>query len=131
MRQSIIERIDDRLVMFGDHTKQPKDGQRMPGVETLHQDSETCKPSFFRGHHWGCLSLLGQAHGKPSGPMPSDFISRMALTKDLRDNIGNFAKNPITAQIWSKQKTVRRSRNKKKPAETTGQIPVTHLINVV
>jgi hypothetical protein len=37
----------------------------MPGVTTLHQDSETSsKPSFFRGHHWGCLSLLGQAHGK-------------------------------------------------------------------
>ncbi len=36
----------------------------MPGMTTLHQDSETSsKPSFFRGHHWGCLSLLGQAHG--------------------------------------------------------------------
>ena len=37
----------------------------MPQVTTLHQDSETSsKPSFFRGHHWGCLSLLGQTAGK-------------------------------------------------------------------
>jgi hypothetical protein len=47
--------------VLGDHTKQPKDARRMPQVTTLHQDSETSsKPSFFRGHHWACLSLLGQ-----------------------------------------------------------------------
>ena len=63
--QPVVEQVADRVVLLGDHTKQPKDGRRMPGVETLHQDSETSsKPSFFRGHHWGCLSLLAQAHGK-------------------------------------------------------------------
>ena len=65
IRQPVVERVDGRIVILGDHTKQPKDGRRMPQVTTLHQDSETSsKPSFFRGHHWGCLSLLGQAHGK-------------------------------------------------------------------
>lgn len=59
--QPVVERIEGRIVMLGDHTKQPKDGRRMPQVVTMHQDSETSsKPSFFRGHHWGCLSLLGQ-----------------------------------------------------------------------
>lgn len=63
--QPVVERLDGRIVVLGDHTKQPKDGRRMPQVTTLHQDSETSsKPSFFRGHHWGCLSLLGQAAGK-------------------------------------------------------------------
>jgi hypothetical protein len=63
--QSAVEQVAGRVVLLGDHTKQPKDGRRMPGVTTLHQDSETSsKPSFFRGHHWGCLSLLAQAHGK-------------------------------------------------------------------
>ena len=48
-----------RIVMIGDHTKLPKDGRRIPAVDTLHQDSETAtKPSFFRGHHWGFLGLL-------------------------------------------------------------------------
>jgi hypothetical protein len=65
IRQPVVETAAGRAVLLGDHTKQPKDGRRMPGVTTLHQDSETSsKPSFFRGHHWGCLSLLGQAHGK-------------------------------------------------------------------
>ena len=65
MMQPLVERVVGRLVILGDHTKQPKDGRRMPQVTTLHQDSETSsKPSFFRGHHWGCLSLLGQAAGK-------------------------------------------------------------------
>lgn len=51
--------VGERAVLFGDHTKVIKDGRRMPGVSTMHQDSETgSKPSFFRGHHWGCLSLL-------------------------------------------------------------------------
>lgn len=65
IRQPLVESAAGCVVLLGDHTKQPKDGRRMPGVTTLHQDSETSsKPSFFRGHHWGCLSLLGQAHGK-------------------------------------------------------------------
>lgn len=65
IRQPVVDRVAGRAVLLGDHTKQPKDGRRMPGVTTLHQDSETSsKPSFFRGHHWGCLSLLGAAHGK-------------------------------------------------------------------
>lgn len=63
--QPAVEQVAGRVVLLGDHTKQPKDGRRMPGVTTLHQDSETSsKPSFFRGHHWGCLSLLAAAHGK-------------------------------------------------------------------
>lgn len=67
IRQPVVESVAGRVVLLGDHTKQPKDGRRMPGVTTLHQDSETSsKPSFFRGHHWGCLSLLGQARGKRS-----------------------------------------------------------------
>jgi hypothetical protein len=65
IQQPVVERVAGCVVLLGDHTKQPKDGRRMPGVTTLHQDSETSsKPSFFRGHHWGCLSLLGQAHGR-------------------------------------------------------------------
>jgi hypothetical protein len=48
-----------RAVLLGDHTYVPKDGQRMPGVVTLHQDSETqTKPSYFRGHCWGATGLM-------------------------------------------------------------------------
>jgi len=63
--REVAYRLGDRLVLLGDHTKTPKNGRRMPAVTTLHQDSETAgKPSFFRGHHWGCLALLVQAGDK-------------------------------------------------------------------
>ena len=55
-------RVNGRLVLTGDHTKTPKDGRKIPAVTTLHQDSESSsKPSFFRGHHWGCLGLVLEA----------------------------------------------------------------------
>ncbi len=57
--------VEGRLVLVGDHTKIPKDGRRMPAVATLHQDSETgSKPSYFRGHHWGCVGVVVQACGR-------------------------------------------------------------------
>jgi len=63
--RDVAYRLGDRLVLLGDHTKTPKNGRKMPAVATLHQDSETAgKPSFFRGHHWGCLALLVRACDK-------------------------------------------------------------------
>ena len=64
-KKNIAHRINNRLVLIGDHTKTPKDGRKMPAVSTLHQDSETgSKPSYFRGHHWGCIGILVQACDK-------------------------------------------------------------------
>jgi len=65
VKKDIAHRINDRLVLIGDHTKTPKDGRKMPAVTTLHQDSETgSKPSYFRGHHWGCIGILMRACDK-------------------------------------------------------------------
>ena len=51
--------VGGRAVLLGDHTMAAKDGRRMPGVVTLHQDSETqSKPHYFRGHFWGAIGLL-------------------------------------------------------------------------
>ena len=63
--RDVAYRLGGRLVLVGDHTKTPKDGRKIPAVTTLHQDSETsAKPTFFRGHHWGCIGLLVQAGDK-------------------------------------------------------------------
>jgi len=60
--RKVAYQVGDRVVLVGDHTKTPKDGRKMPAVTTLHQDSETSgKPSFFRGHHWGCVAIVVQA----------------------------------------------------------------------
>lgn len=51
--------VQGRAVLLGDHTYVPKNGRRMPGVVTLHQNSETqSKPSYFRGHCVGAVCLL-------------------------------------------------------------------------
>src|SRR6267154_4389394 len=51
--------VEGQAVLIGDHTMTAKDGRRMPGVVTLHQDSETqSKPNYYRGHYWGVIGLL-------------------------------------------------------------------------
>jgi hypothetical protein len=65
IRQNVAYKVKDRIVLTGDHTKNVKDGRKIPDVETLHQDSETgSKPSYFRGHHWACIALLTNVRKK-------------------------------------------------------------------
>ena len=85
-----------RLVLVGDHTKTPKDGRKMPAVTTLHQDSETSgKPSFFRGHHWGCIALVVRACDKffatPLWASIQEGLAKLAVDED--------AKQPKTTRI--------------------------------
>lgn len=57
--QRVAVTVEGRAVLLGDHTYVVKDAMRMPGVVTLHQDSQTqSKPSYFRGHHWGVVGLV-------------------------------------------------------------------------
>jgi hypothetical protein len=59
LAQHVAVVVEGRTVLLGDHTSVVKDARRMPGVVTLHQDSETqSKPTYFRGHHWGIVGLL-------------------------------------------------------------------------
>jgi hypothetical protein len=94
--RDVAYRLGDRLVLVGDHTKTPKDGRKIPAVTTLHQDSETsAKPSFFRGHHWGCIGMLVQAGDKffaiPLWANIQEGLGKIANTKD--------AKQPKTIRI--------------------------------
>lgn len=84
--EDVAFRVAGRIVLLADHTKTPKDGRRMPAVTTLHQDSETAsKPTFFRGHHWGCVGLLVQA-GKKFFATP--------LWANIQQGIGTDAPKP-------------------------------------
>lgn len=59
LTQEVAVTVADRVVLVGDHTYVVKEARRMPGVVTLHQDSQTqSKPSYFRGHHWGVIGLV-------------------------------------------------------------------------
>lgn len=71
LRKAPVIMSGDRLVCLSDHTLNPKDGRRMPGVVSLRQNSETqSKPGYFRGHCWSALSLvLGSSKGYFSLPI--------------------------------------------------------------
>jgi len=84
-----------RMVLVGDHTKTPKGGRKIPALTTLHQDSETAaKPSFFRGHHWGCIGLLSRA---------CDKFFAIPLWANIQEGLGDIAhgdeKQPKTVRI--------------------------------
>ena len=98
-RENVAFRVGGRIVLLADHTKTPKDGRRMPAVTTLHQDSETgSKPSFFRGHHWGCVSLLIKARNKCFGAPLWAEIHRESLgekrTTRIVNQAGRIAESP-------------------------------------
>jgi len=89
-------RANGRLVLVGDHTKTPKDGRRIPAVSTLHQDSETAsKPTFFRGHHWGCVALLVKSAGKCfAAPLQARIHEGLELFEGAQD-----AQTPKTVRM--------------------------------
>ena len=64
-QQQVVYR-HGRCVLLGDHTYVSKEGRRMPGVVTLHQESETqSKRSYFRGQCWGALGLVVGSFSAP------------------------------------------------------------------
>lgn len=74
LSQDIVVKAQGRAVLLGDHTYVPKDGRKMPGVVTLHQESETqTKPSYFRGHCWGAVGVL-------IGSLATSFSLPLALS---------------------------------------------------
>jgi len=59
LKSKTVDEVNGKVILLADHTKVTKEARKMPGVATLHQDSETSsKPSFFRGHFWGTISIL-------------------------------------------------------------------------
>ena len=57
-----IERVAGRPVLIVDGKKTPKEGKKMPGVKSLHQESESnSKPSYIMGHSWQAVSILVHA----------------------------------------------------------------------
>ncbi len=80
-----IHIVNGRVALVGDNTKQPKGARQMPAIVTMHQDSETgSKPSFFRGHHWGCLGVIIKVGAK---------FRALPLYANIQDGVGAFIKS--------------------------------------
>ncbi|MGH2413036.1 MAG: hypothetical protein ACRDEA_04970, partial [Microcystaceae cyanobacterium] len=59
-----VHRLNGQPVYVGDGIKVGKEGNKMPGVKRLHQESENVsKPEWIRGHYFGALGLLLGAGG--------------------------------------------------------------------
>jgi hypothetical protein len=57
-------RVNGRAVVLVDGLKRPKEGKKMPGVKSLHQESRcNAKASFIMGHSLQAVAVLAQAAG--------------------------------------------------------------------
>ena len=57
-------RVNGRAVVLVDGLKRPKEGRKMPGVKSLHQESRcNAKASFIMGHSLQAVAVLVQAAG--------------------------------------------------------------------
>lgn len=93
LSQQVAVVMASRLVVIADHTYVAKDGRRMPGVVTLHQDSETqSKPSYFRGHCWGAIGLL-------IGSLSAPFC--LPLDLRLHQGFGHLGPTPPDSRQWT------------------------------
>jgi len=65
-----LERVNGRPMLLADGKKIAKSGKKMPGVRSLHQQSESnTKPSFVMGHSAQAVSILARA-GESMLPVP-------------------------------------------------------------
>jgi hypothetical protein len=59
-----LVRVNGRAVVLVDGLKRPKEGRKMPGVKSLHQESRcNAKASFIMGHSLQAVAVLVQAAG--------------------------------------------------------------------
>jgi hypothetical protein len=57
-------RVNGRLVLLVDGIKRPKEGKKMPGVKSLHQESRcNAKASFIMGHSLQAVAVLAHLAG--------------------------------------------------------------------
>ncbi len=89
-----VMEFNGRLLLIGDGIKIAKEGRRIPGVKSLHQDSNNnSKKASIRGHHFGvvgilvgslikafCLPLRAELHEGVDGLRSSEGINGQAPT---------------------------------------------------
>jgi len=78
--------VDSRLVCLADGIKAPKEGQRMPAVKYLHQQSASnTKPEYIMGHSLQAISLLVHSGGGQVAAVPLTSRIHEGLVFSNRD----------------------------------------------
>lgn len=77
--------VGDAIVCLADGLKIPKEGQKMPAVKRLHQESaNNSKPEFIDGHSFQALSLLVRTVG--------GFVTAIPLTARIHEGVIDSAR---------------------------------------
>ena len=59
LKSGTLYQLNDRNLLIGDGTKEPKEGRYMPAVKKLFQESENaCKPRYTFGHMYGGVAAV-------------------------------------------------------------------------
>ena len=62
LRTGVAYKFNDRIVIAADGVKNPKEGRKMPGVKSLHQESASnSKPEYIMGHSCQAVALVCRA----------------------------------------------------------------------
>lgn len=62
VKTGLAYKTNGRVVIVGDGIKVPKEGKKMPGVKSLHQDSESnSKAEYIMGHSFQAVAILTTA----------------------------------------------------------------------
>ena len=80
-------KVGSRLVCLADGIKAPKEGQQMPGVKYLHQQSASnTKPEYIMGHSLQAISLLVHSAGGQVAAVPLTSRLHEGLVFSNRDS---------------------------------------------
>jgi hypothetical protein len=84
-------KVNGRLVLIVDGIKIPKEGQKMPGVKSLHQESSSnAKREYIMGHFFQCVSLLyATATGAWAIPLASRIHEGLKFTNRDKRTLHN------------------------------------------
>jgi len=97
LKYAAVVRIAGRVVVLGDHSKVPKEGLHMPGIQILHQDSQNSgKPGFIAGHNFGQVSAVID-NGSVSRSLP--LITQMQKSPPKQENQKRDKEQSLVAQM--------------------------------
>lgn len=88
-------KINGRVIIIGDGIKVSKEGRKMPGVKSLHQESESnSKAEFIMGHSFQAIALLTSAMGHYfATPLAAEVHEgTIESNRDARTLLGKMAK---------------------------------------
>jgi len=101
-------RVNGRLVALTDGLKRPKEGKKMPGVKSLHQESRcNAKASFIMGHSLQAVALLAQGAGAYLAvPLAARIHEGLVWSNRDRRSLLDKLRNLILGLPWQEALTV-------------------------